>query len=81
MLFSPWFIIAKQALLRQLLEAVAYIHSKGIMHRDIKPENILLASKVAQLHQLLFELSLRSNSMDRNDFESGLASYIFFFLI
>lgn len=28
-----------------LLEAVAYIHSKGIMHRDIKPENILLSSK------------------------------------
>lgn len=28
-----------------LLDAVAYIHSKGIMHRDIKPENILMVSQ------------------------------------
>jgi serine/threonine protein kinase len=24
------------------LEAVAYLHSNGIVHRDIKPENILI---------------------------------------
>ncbi|KAH7308218.1 kinase-like domain-containing protein [Stachybotrys elegans] len=27
----------------QLIDAVAYIHSKGVYHRDIKPENIFLA--------------------------------------
>merc|ERR1719213_30587 len=36
-----------KVLIRNLLEAVAFIHSKGIMHRDLKPENILLASKVS----------------------------------
>lgn len=27
----------------QIVDAVAYLHSLGIMHRDIKPENCLLA--------------------------------------
>ncbi|XP_076364735.1 phosphorylase b kinase gamma catalytic chain, skeletal muscle/heart isoform-like [Tachypleus tridentatus] len=31
-----------KAIMKQLLEAVHYIHSKNIVHRDLKPENILL---------------------------------------
>lgn len=30
------------AILRRMLEAVRYIHDKGILHRDISPDNILL---------------------------------------
>lgn len=33
--------------MRMLLEAVKYLHSKGIVHRDLKPENILLVDNSA----------------------------------
>ena len=32
-------------MMKDLLEGLKEMHSKGIMHRDLKPENILLRSK------------------------------------
>jgi serine/threonine protein kinase len=34
-----------QAVARQLLVAVAYMHELGLVHTDLKPENILLAAQ------------------------------------
>lgn len=31
-------------LMRQIMSAIAYCHSKNIVHRDIKPENIIFNS-------------------------------------
>jgi calcium-dependent protein kinase len=37
-------------IMHQLLSAVGYCHSKGVIHRDLKPENILLEDKEDTLH-------------------------------
>merc|ERR1719253_1772232 len=47
-----------------LLEACAYIHSKGIMHRDLKPENILLISKVSNVDVKISDFGLAKISRD-----------------
>jgi calcium/calmodulin-dependent protein kinase I len=53
-----------KVLIRNLLEAVAFIHSKGIMHRDLKPENILLASKVSNTDIKISDFGLAKVSKD-----------------
>jgi len=32
-------------LMINVMKAVRYMHSKGIMHRDLKPENLMIKSK------------------------------------
>jgi len=53
-----------KVLSRNLLQAVAFIHSKGIMHRDLKPENILLASKINNTDIKISDLGLARISKD-----------------
>merc|ERR1711865_47593 len=51
-------------LIRNLLEAMKFIHSKGVMHRDLKPENILLASKVSNTDIKISDFGLAKISKD-----------------
>ena len=43
-------------ILRQLAEALAHIHSLGVIHKDLKPENVLIDGK-SQTRLIDFSLS------------------------
>ncbi|KAK0399201.1 hypothetical protein QR680_002936 [Steinernema hermaphroditum] len=43
---------------RQLVQAIAYVHSSGFAHRDLKPENLLLTE---DLHLKLIDFGLSAN--------------------
>jgi len=49
-----------QRMLRQLLEALAYLHSHGIGHRDVSLENVLL--KDGEVRLMDFGMAVRSHS-------------------
>jgi serine/threonine protein kinase len=53
-----------KVLIRNLLDALKFIHGKGIMHRDLKPENILLASKVSNTDIKISDFGLANISKD-----------------
>lgn len=47
----------RRRLARELLEAVAYVHSMGIVHRDLKPRNIMVTRNGQSLKLIDFGLA------------------------
>jgi len=45
-------------LIKQMLSAVRYLHSKGIVHRDLKLENFLFTSKAADSELKMIDFGL-----------------------
>ena len=66
---------SKVAVLRQIMEALAYLHAQGHVHRDIKPSNILIdfgsprSGPVAKLSDL--ELGKEIGNSDSGSGSSG----------
>ncbi len=46
---TPLTLEQKDALLRQILNGVSFLHEQGIIHRDLKPQNILIVKRNGEL--------------------------------
>ncbi|OAA62792.1 Serine/threonine-protein kinase domain protein [Niveomyces insectorum RCEF 264] len=57
----PLDVLEAREVLRQLLEAVSYLHQMDVTHRDIKPANIMLASR-RPIHIKLVDFGLSTNA-------------------
>uniref|UniRef100_A0A1J3JTL5 non-specific serine/threonine protein kinase n=1 Tax=Noccaea caerulescens TaxID=107243 RepID=A0A1J3JTL5_NOCCA len=67
-----------KAVLRQILDVVAFCHLQGVVHRDLKPENFLYASmeESSQLKAIDFGLSDFVKPDERLDDIVGSAYYV-----
>lgn len=59
--------------LKQLLETIQFVHSRGIYHRDIKPENILLMNDGTIK---LCDWGLSTRSLKSTDYNVGTEKYM-----
>jgi serine/threonine protein kinase len=63
-------------LVKPLVDAVAYLHSLGIVHRDIKPENILCGDKVHDVSIADFGLSKLVHPNEVMTMPCGTLTYV-----
>lgn len=52
---------------RQILEAIAYLHDKGIVHRDIKPENLLYVTPDDNSQLVLADFGIAKSLSSSNE--------------
>ncbi len=57
----PWGDV--RDLLLAVLDALAYVHARGILHRDLKPQNVLVGESDAGLYVRLSDFGLSGQAM------------------
>src|SRR5205085_7352920 len=74
---GPMPIAQATRILREVLDALAFAHSHGVIHRDIKPENILLEAGHAVVADFGIAKALKeSGSLTSTGMAVGTPAYM-----
>lgn len=66
-----------RALMKKLVSAISYFHSRGIVHRDLKPENILLKTSAPGAEVMIADFGFaRSMSGEKRLTACGTPGYV-----
>jgi serine/threonine protein kinase len=57
---GPLSLVEVQKLFVPLVQAVAYVHRRGVVHRDLKPTNIMLDSEDGEVYVRLIDFGIAS---------------------
>jgi len=61
-------------IVRQILSAVQYLHSEGVVHRDLKPENLLCVDSAEKIHIYVADFGLSRVFQDREQLNTYCGS-------
>src|SRR5262249_10004249 len=59
-------LIERVSLLLQILQALVYLHRRGVLHRDIKPANVLVIRSATRPHAKLLDCGVSVLKQNRS---------------
>jgi len=61
---------------KQIADALFYLHNKNVVHRDLKPENLLLTAKSKDYDIKIIDFGLAKKSSDMMSMPCGTPGYV-----